>query len=226
MIVIWQSLWSHHAFNSKDEAGFFCWLICMAAPGNLTVDVNGIPIRLQRGQICMSTRDMAAQYSWDRSRVWRLIQRLRSHDMIEWHETQAATQPPIITICNYNKYQNVHIIGETRDEAHPDEAGFDLWWTLYPRKVNKRSARAKYLGIVKRKEATHDKLYAGLEAYLSSREVAAGYVKHPDAWLNAGKWADATEPDGSVPRQQPEQHGRPTGSRLSAYAAAAARLAN
>jgi hypothetical protein len=76
---------------------------------------------------------------------------------------------------------------------------FDEWWKAYPRKVEKKGARAKYTSIVKRGEATPAKLLAGANAYAAAgRETR--FTKHPTTWLNNGCWADESTATSPAPQ--------------------------
>jgi hypothetical protein len=69
---------------------------------------------------------------------------------------------------------------------------FEQWWALYPKKVNKKAARAKYV-TVRKSGVTADALTEGLRAWIvewRDNRTDPQYIPGPDRWLNAGKWED------------------------------------
>lgn len=64
---------------------------------------KGDPIRLERGQIHVSDRQLAGVFLWDKKRVRRFLDRLEGHEMVSQNRDHSGT---ILTICNYDKYQN------------------------------------------------------------------------------------------------------------------------
>ncbi len=74
-----------------------------------------------------------------------------------------------------------------------DRSGFAAWWKLYPRKVGKRKAEAKYRGIIRQQEATATQLATGLAASVAYWDAAGKeteHIPHPTTWLEGGRWAD------------------------------------
>lgn len=98
--------WKDHEFFSDEpysERDAWQWMIEEAhwKPG--VVSVAGIPTSLKRGQFTASIRFMAGKFQWSKDRVQRFLKRCVSWGMIE---SQTATGQYIITICNYEKYQD------------------------------------------------------------------------------------------------------------------------
>lgn len=82
----------------------------------------------------------------------------------------------------------------TKRSSSSGDDGFDQWWSLYPKKINKEAARKKWLVVAKK--VPLDDLMGGLRRYVDELElksVEAQYVKGPDVWLNKGCWADEYE---------------------------------
>jgi len=83
------------------------------------------------------------------------------------------------------------------DDDWPKDFG-DLFWQAYPRKTEKLSAMKKLATIRKSGIVAWKDLMAGVSHYaaaVSSKDPQ--YTKHPTTWLNAGCWADETQPGGS-----------------------------
>lgn len=101
-VHIHRRLLGHTSFRNDGEAMAFAWLILRASWRATTVRYKDREIRLERGQLAMSVRDMAAHL--ERSKDWaqRFLNRCTNRDMIA---TDTATGVNIITIRNYDEYQ-------------------------------------------------------------------------------------------------------------------------
>jgi hypothetical protein len=76
--------------------------------------------------------------------------------------------------------------------AEPDT--FPGFWSVYPRKVDKRIAERAYRTALKR-GATPEQIIAAARAYAESqRNTELRFVKHPSSWLNAGAYENEPEP--------------------------------
>lgn len=72
----------------------------------------------------------------------------------------------------------------------PENFG-DLFWEAYPRKTEKLSAMKKLATVRKSGIVTFADLLVGVQRYAASvRQTEMQFVKHPAAWLNAGRWSD------------------------------------
>lgn len=90
------------------------WLIEHAVFATTTVLIGGRPVELRRGQLSYSLRDLASQWGWAEARVRRWCVSLASAKMIECVTDAGRT---IITICNYEKYQDRPSAGDAEDAA-------------------------------------------------------------------------------------------------------------
>jgi hypothetical protein len=117
-VRIHRTLFGHAAFRNESETMAFAWLIGKAAWRPTRVRYKGHSISLKRGQLAISQRDMAAAFDRDKAWIERLWKRLKSEAMIE---TSAEAGVAVITICNYDEYQNDaadrEASGEARREA-------------------------------------------------------------------------------------------------------------
>jgi hypothetical protein len=80
------------------------WLVANAIwkrEGHQT-EINGKIVTLRRGQLTYAVRFLADKWGWSKSAVDRFLTRLKTEAMIE---TDTGTGQLIITICNYEKYQ-------------------------------------------------------------------------------------------------------------------------
>lgn len=117
-VVIHRDLLGHADFRNDAEAMAFAWMVMRAAWKPVRVRYKGKPVELDRGQLCVSQRDMASALDRDKTWVERLWKRLQAQGMIQCSREAAAM---LITVCNYNKYQAKHVTVEAVDEA-VDEA--------------------------------------------------------------------------------------------------------
>lgn len=74
---------------------------------------------------------------------------------------------------------------------------FDAFWDLYPNKVGKGGARAKFAAA--RRKVDFDTLMAGLRRYVAKTDDRPWC--NPTTWLNQERWTD--EPAGPLPRGSP-----------------------
>ncbi|AWJ91430.1 hypothetical protein Sp245p_16425 (plasmid) [Azospirillum baldaniorum] len=111
----WQDnpVFNDEPFSRRDA---WVWLVETANYADGVWGAKGKTVRLQRGQLCRSIRDMAATWKWDRSKVSRFIARLVSDDMIRYTADDGVC---LITICNYDRYQAQRDSTETATETTP-----------------------------------------------------------------------------------------------------------
>jgi DNA-binding MarR family transcriptional regulator len=99
--------WFNHPVFADEpftEREAWAWLISEAAWKPRKKRADGKIISLDRGQLCHSVRFMAEAWGWSKSRIERFLKRLENRDMIE---RDHGTRTPIITLCNYSKFQRV-----------------------------------------------------------------------------------------------------------------------
>ncbi len=75
------------------------------------------------------------------------------------------------------------------EAASNTPSDFDLFWSAYPRKVDKKKARAAFAKV----RAPVSQLLAALEAQKKTEQwVKDGgrFVPHPTTWLNGERWED------------------------------------
>lgn len=70
---------------------------------------------------------------------------------------------------------------------------FEKFWSLYPRKVNKKKAQEKFIKICK-DEDTYNEIIKGLDKYKKSKQwQTVEYIPHAVTWLNGERWKDEIE---------------------------------
>ena len=75
---------------------------------------GGKQIKLKRGQLIVKQREMAAVLRMKHVLLHRKLQKLKSDTRIE---TQSDRQSTLITVCNWDKYQNQRNTNETQNET-------------------------------------------------------------------------------------------------------------
>lgn len=83
---------------------------------------------------------------------------------------------------------------ETETKTRKEKAipRFAEFWSVYPRKDDKRRAETAFETALKR--ATADAIIAGARAYAADPNREAAFTKHPATWLNADAWANGPLP--------------------------------
>lgn len=91
-----------HPSLSGDRFRAFFWLVQKACWKPKTFNVFGKKIELQKGQLCMSVRQIAEALEWSKSATDRFLANMKSGTLIE---TDSGTGKLVITICNYDLFQ-------------------------------------------------------------------------------------------------------------------------
>jgi hypothetical protein len=69
------------------------------------------------------------------------------------------------------------------------------FWSIYPRKKEKRRAESAFKAAVER-AGSPDAILAGAKRYAAEREgQAEHFTKHPTTWLNGDCWLDEGPPE-------------------------------
>lgn len=87
-------------------------------------------------------------------------------------------------------------------------SGFDLFWEKFPRKRRGGKVNAETAWNRAMKISTAEEILNGLDAYLGSPEVSAGFAKGAAAWLNDERWTcdySPAAPLGHRPAKLPER---------------------
>ena len=135
-----RGVWDHPLFRerkafSRREA--WLWLLSEAAWKPRRVRMTGVTMTLARGQIAHSLRFMATAWGWEKTKVERFFEALKTETMIA---TDTATGHTITTICNYDKYQAVGLPDATADatpEATAPRQHRDSTATNKKKEINK-----------------------------------------------------------------------------------------
>jgi hypothetical protein len=107
-----------------------------------------------------------------------------------------------VTVTPYNT--NTNTISSLRSDIprakRAPTSGFDRFLSVYPKRINKKAALARWQTAVKA-GTDPERIIAGAAAYaewVRASGTEPKFVKAPDAWLNAGKWDDELPEIGKV----------------------------
>jgi hypothetical protein len=204
----------HGAFTPIEA---MLWLIKEAAfaPRVITIRVGTTRriVHLERGQLSHSIRTLAKAWSWGPNRVQGFLDDLEDDGTVNTH---VDTGQKTITLCNYDKYQKPSGRANTQSDTQtntqsdttkkerkqlnkntPSAEGFDRWYAIYPRKVQKQAAEKAFAKVIAASLISEPDLLTKTTAFAAtwaSRPVAdRKYIPYPASWLNAGGYDD--EPD-------------------------------
>lgn len=120
----------HPVIGEAERFRAWFWLVSNAAWKPTKARISGKIVTLERGQFSFSVRFMAQSWGWSKSRVDRFINELRHEGMIATRSKtgtvagqQAGQGQLVITICNYDKYQDP--LTRKRD-SHGSDSGTKL----------------------------------------------------------------------------------------------------
>ncbi|QQN73938.1 hypothetical protein [Croceicoccus sp. YJ47] len=91
------------ALSDAERKLAWIWLLENACWKPASFNVKGKTVHLERGQICVSVRHLAAAWNWSKSAVDRFLTRLETETMVK---REAGHGKLVLTICNYGKYQD------------------------------------------------------------------------------------------------------------------------
>ncbi|MBO6542316.1 MAG: hypothetical protein JJ965_04110 [Alphaproteobacteria bacterium] len=192
LFTVDRSIWEHDLFSDEPmtEREAWLWLIGEAAWKPRKVRLGYSLIDIERGQLTHSVRFMADKWKWNKDRVARFLNMLKNRDMIE---TGTATGQTVITICNYEKFQNFDEYRETvaRQEPRQQRDGNETAARQQRDKEEHQITPDKQITIVKgASEIDLDQLQAGLEASAGNalnRTIPGLFdLSRPLAWIAAG----------------------------------------
>ncbi len=105
---------------------------------------------------------------------------------------------------NVKNKKNIMCIKNENKNSIP--VGFDMFWSAYPKHINKKKAIAAFKKI-KNIESTLPIIIAAIKKQRQSeqwKQDSGKYIPHPTTWLNGERWNDET---GSSPAVSPvKQH--------------------
>lgn len=104
-VCIHRQIMEHPDYFAEPFTRMGAWidLLLLARHDVGYIRVRGTQVRIERGQVCLSQRTMAARWQWSRGKVYGFLKNLEADGMIE---TQKGSVIDRITIVNYDIYQH------------------------------------------------------------------------------------------------------------------------
>lgn len=109
-VLIYRKLFQNPIFRTDAEAMAFAWLVMKASWKDVKVRYKHKIIDLQRGQVAISSRDLAVRLERNKDWANRFFKRLSDCDMVR---VTSETGVNIVTICNYDNFQGICDTGAT-----------------------------------------------------------------------------------------------------------------
>jgi hypothetical protein len=211
-INISRRLFLSEAFRDEPftEREAWVWLVMEASWKDRTVRAGDYVAETKRGQMAGSVRFMAKAWSWTAAKVQRYLKRIEKLKMIS---IETDTGISVITICNYDKYQNGAQASDTdaiqdryrcdtneKKDSIPEVikkervsnetlVHFDIFWAAWPVKNAKAAAVKAWAKLPQ-----HDRLAALGNAKSFFERWRAEYPTanpiHPASYLNGRRWED------------------------------------
>ena len=106
-IKLYRSVWDTQVFEKDGPynwRGAWIDMLLMANHENGNVSTSTGNIEIRRGEFLTSIYNLSKRWQWDRKRVYRFLKKLENADMIRY--TSATTSGTIVTIVNYDVFQN------------------------------------------------------------------------------------------------------------------------
>lgn len=103
-IKIYREIAQHWIYQDAEKFKWWIDLLFMAAHEDYKTLINGNLISLKRGQLSVSISFLASRWGRSKEKVLNFLKLLESDNMITRNSDRKST---IITICNYESYQDV-----------------------------------------------------------------------------------------------------------------------
>lgn len=208
-------LWKGDEYSPREA---FLWLCSEAAFKARTVVWQGLPIRVQRGEVLVSVRNLGIVWNWSKSRVHRYLEKLKRHRMIGLVQYEPGRRaagknlkfwPGILTVSNYDFYQSHSSdeaatgmlfedlpTGSTPEVDKIDDTFEKQFWPLVPKKVGKIAALQSFRLAIQKHRATSYELVEGMRLYgriINEADTPVRYRLNPTTWINSGSWTDSED---------------------------------
>lgn len=98
---------------------------------------------------------------------------------------------------------NENVNDNVNENVNEKNIWFDAFWKLYPRKVNKKKSKEKFIKICTDEEK-YNEIMKGLKVQITSEQWKKDngqFVPHPTTWLNGERWLDEVENNQIVERR-------------------------
>ncbi len=222
-VRIFRSLLANPIFCNANEAMFFAYLIIKANWRDGERRYEDRIYKLRRGELVIGARKLAEEFDWSHKKVRGLLERLKEgHTLVQNWAQHGAHRAPVITICNYEKYQlplddgaqggarGGHSVGTPKKEVKEKKeeeytvaslAGqqFEVFWRAYPSRRPhsnpKAPAKKKYEAAIKRGASPADinRGATNYACYVERERVDPQFVTQAQTWLHQKRWNEYQE---------------------------------
>jgi hypothetical protein len=189
----------NYAHPETDE----CWpsVGTLARRCDLTRETTRIALRRLEAEGLIGAEDRFDQTGRQTSRLYRILRREgevpaapggpRDAGETPPRETGRTTSPPdgeVTTLKDSKKEKG-------KDTLAAEPGGFEIFWSLYPKKVGKDGARKAWMKLAKNLPSLTDltrilTLQAGSPDW---KKEDGRFIPHPATWLNGRRWEDELE---------------------------------
>lgn len=161
-------------------------------------------VYIDRGQFPTGLDALSKEIGLSKQQIRTCLKKLQKSENIN---IQTTNKFSVVTVVNFDSYQNDNI-KSTHKSTHEQQTNnkqittleegnkynkeinilFEDFWVLFPRK--RRGDKQKGLRAFERalKKDSYENIMDGLRAYAKSDEVAKGFAKGCEAWLNDSRW--------------------------------------
>lgn len=120
LFTVDRGVFEHSAFAAEPFTEREAWLWIVSEAGwtdrSVRLGKGYDTVELKRGQLTHSLRFMADKWDWKKDRVARFLKMLEKRDMIATHSETGQT---VITVCNYEKFQDFDEYRATATRQEP-----------------------------------------------------------------------------------------------------------
>lgn len=184
--------------------------------------VQGMEVKVARGEVGWSENRLADRWGWSRGKVRRFLEHLKREEQIEPRVVQADKRlKSVYTLLNYEQYQGDSTSDGTSDGTGGGQAtdkrryskkkdkkvkkeknkefDFDLLWKRYPLKDGKKDAERHFNATVKTEEDWQN-INKALYNYLKHLQAESWKKpKNGSTWFNNWpdwvEWKEPSDPD-------------------------------
>lgn len=198
-------VWIEEPFN-RGQAWVDLLLLANHKPAQIRK--RGIKVTVERGQVGWSERQLAERWGWSRGKVRRYLEELETaQQIVQQNGPQNLNVTSLITIVNYENYQYIEPQNEPQNSTTNSTmnknvknkrannhssvnatTGFEVFYSAYPRKVNRGQAEKAWLKLKPSDELLNQILLA-LE-WQKQKWSDPQYIPHPATYLNCKRWLD------------------------------------
>jgi len=212
-ILLSRGILESDVFASQKLLKIWVWCLCKANFKDKSVPLKigkgETIIKVKRGSFIFGRNKAEEELFIDGSTIYKSIQKLKEFEMIE---INSNNQYSIITICNYNAYQDIGRYKVTSKEQPSNnqvtakeqpsnttnnannynndnkvkENDFSIFWDKYSKKVDSKKCKEKFLKL---SGLEIDKILKVVDSYVISTPDDK-YRKNPLTWLNGKCWED------------------------------------